>query len=108
MKIETNGWVVGLLGTWVFIVGFLNFSAMGNLWDNLIAGIIIAIFGFGMVPSKPWQGWISGLLGIWLIIAAFIPGVQTGGGSELNEILTGIVISIAGYTAVLGKKKRNA
>lgn len=108
MKAQANAWINGILGTWIFIAAFLNFSAMGNLWDNLIVGIIVAIFGFAMIKPKPWQGWVSGIMGLWLIVAAFIPALQTGAGNMWNEIISGIIIAIAGYGAIGGGSTESA
>ncbi len=100
MNVKVNAWVNGILGTWIFIAAFLNFSAIGNMWDNLIVGIIVATFGFSMFKSKPWQGWVSGIMGVWLVVAAFIPGLQVDNGNMWNEIISGIIIAIAGYGAL--------
>lgn len=104
-NVQTNAWINGILGTWIFVAGFLNFSATGNMWDNLIVGIIVAILGFLMIKPKPWQGWVAGIMGVWLIIAAFIPTLQTGSGNMWNEVISGVIIAIAGYGAIGGKVK---
>lgn len=36
----------GILGLWLILVAFLNFSASANLWNYLIVGALVAIFGF--------------------------------------------------------------
>ncbi len=99
-----QGWVVGILGVWQFIVAFLKFTPTVNMWDNIIVGIIAAIAGFWMVKDKPWQGWISGIVSLWLIIAGFIPALTKGSGVLWNDIIVGIILAIAGFAA-LGKKK---
>jgi hypothetical protein len=99
-----QAWTIGILGVWLFIAAFLNFAASGNLWNNLIVGIIVGIAGFTMIKAKSWQGWTAGILGIWLIIAAFIPSLQAHMGNMWNGIIVGILLMIAGFWALPGKK----
>ena len=95
-----QAWTNAILGIWLVIAAFLSFSAAGNLWDNLIVGVIAAIAGFAMIKEKSWQGWLAGIMGIWLIIAAFIPSLQFHTGNFWNDLLSGILLAIAGYGAM--------
>ena len=97
-----QAWTNGILGVWLFIAAFLPFSATGNLWDNLIVGVIVGIAGFTMIKEKAWQGWTAGILGIWLIIAAFIPQLQTHAGNMWDGIIVGILLMVAGFGALQG------
>jgi hypothetical protein len=98
-----QAWTVGILGLWLVIAAFLPFSPDGNLWNNLIVGIIVAVSGFTAIKEKNWQGWTAGILGIWLIIAAFIPEIQAHTGNMWNGIIVGILLMIAGFGALEGK-----
>ena len=95
-----QAWVNGLLGVWVFIAAFLSFSSTGNLWNDLLVGIVAAIVGFLMVKEKPWQGWLTGLLGLWLIVAAFIPSLVTHTGNMFNGVIVGVLLMIGGFGAL--------
>lgn len=97
-----QAWTNGIIGIWLFIAAFLNFSATGNLWDDLIVGVIAAVAGFAMVKDKPWQGWLTGLVGIWLIIAAFIPDLVVGTGNTWNAVICGVLLMIGGFAALGG------
>jgi len=97
-----QGWTTGILGVWIFIAAFLNFSPTVNMWDNLIVGIIVAIAGFKMIKPKPWQGWLATIAAIWLLIAAFIPSLQAHTANMWNDAIIGIIFMIAGFAA-LGK-----
>jgi len=99
-----QAWTTGILGVWLFIAAFLNFSPAVNLWDNLIVGIIVAIAGFAMVKAKSWQGWTAGIVGLWLIVAAFIPSLQAHTGNLWNDLIVGVIFMIAGFAA-LGKSE---
>jgi hypothetical protein len=98
------GWTSGILGLWLLLSPFLGLGPKGNFWNDLIVGVVVAIVGFGMVQAASWQGWTAGFLGLWLIIAAFIPGVVTGAGLLWNDIIVGLIIAIAGFTALSATK----
>ena len=70
-----QAWTSGILGLWLILAASLNFPTVGNLWDNLIVGVIVIIVGALMISKKSWQGWLSVVMGVWLVIAAFIPGL---------------------------------
>ena len=36
----------GILGLWLVIAAFLNLSGQVNLWNYLIVGVLVVIFGF--------------------------------------------------------------
>ncbi len=103
-----QAWVNGLLGVWLFIAAFLNLGAKGNLWDDLIVGIIVAFVGYLMIKDKPWQAWLSIIVGIWLIIAAFIPSLVVGAGNMWNLIISGVLVMIGGFGALGGGSSQNA
>ncbi len=95
-----QGWVNGILGAWIFISAFFTFAPRGNMWNDIIVGVVTAIVGFLMVKERPWQGWLTGLLGIWLIIAGFIPGLQMHTGNLWNHIIVGVLMMIGGFGAL--------
>jgi len=99
-----QAYVDGILGLWLIVAAFLNFSAVGNLWDNLIVGVLVAIAGFLMISKKSWQGWTAAVLGIWLVVAAFIPSLQAHTGNLWNDLIVGVIVAVVGFTAI-GKPK---
>lgn len=100
-----KAWTTGILGLWLLAAAFLPLGQTGNLWNDLVVGVIVAIAGFAMARQTPWQGWVAGLLGLWTIIAAFIPGLLSGPGLLWNNVIVGAAIALAGFTA-LGASKR--
>jgi hypothetical protein len=42
----------GILGLWLVVAAFLNFGASVNLWNYLIVGVLVAIFGFWGAGAK--------------------------------------------------------
>lgn len=100
-----QAWTTGILGIWLAIAAFLNFSPAGNMWDNLLVGIVVAYAGFAMTKVKAWQGWTAGILGLWLIVAAFIPALQAHTGNLWNDLIVGVVLIIVGFAA-LGKSEK--
>lgn len=102
MKTTWQSWTIAILGIWIFIAAFLNLTPTGNLWDNLLVGIVVAVAGFWMLKAKPWQAWLSGLVGIWLIIAAFVPSLQAHTPNLWNDAISGILLMIGGFGAMGG------
>jgi sulfite exporter TauE/SafE len=100
-----QGWVNGILGLWLIVTAFLGFGSSGNLWNDLIVGIIVAILGYSITKPKGWQGWIAFILGLWLIIVGlFIGGLRVGGGALWNNLIVGIIVAITGFGALGGKE----
>jgi hypothetical protein len=97
-----QGWVAGILGLWGIISPFIFKTRTGNMANDIIVGILVAIAGFTVIKEHAWQGWLAGILGIWWIIAGLIPALTTGAGNIWNDIIVGILVAIAGFTA-LGK-----
>ncbi len=97
-----QAWVNGIIGVYIFVVAFFGYGTTGNLWNDIIVGIVAAAIGFSMIKEKPWQGWLGAIVGIWLIIAAFIPSLLTFTGNEWNLIISGVLLMVAGFGA-LGK-----
>jgi len=95
-----KGWTIGILGLWLALTGFLGLGQVGNLWDDLIVGTVVAIVGFWMTGDKSWQGWVAGLLGLWMLVAAFIPDLVAGAGLTWNNLVVGLVIAAAGFAAL--------
>ena len=74
---------------------------MWQAWTNdLIIGIVVAYIGYTIVKIKSLQGWISVVMGLWLIISVFIPALLSGAGYIWNDLLSGILIMIAGFGAL--------
>ncbi len=104
-----KGWTALILGIWFIIAAFIpGMVGTGNLANDLIVGIILAIVGFMMIPTgSSWQGWIIGLLGgIWMIVAAFIPQIVNHYTPNMtNDLIVGIIVVII---ALFEKTKKNA
>jgi len=99
-----QAWVNGILGLWLIVAAFLGFGATANLWNDLIVGLVVAIVSLTILKEKPWQAWLALILGVWMIIAAFIPSLVSGSGYIYNDVISGLIIAIAGFAA-LGKSQ---
>jgi SPW repeat len=93
-----NAWIVGLAGIWMVIAPFVPMSLYGNAWNDWIVGVIVAVLGFSL-PDHGWQRWLAGFVGLWLIASGFIPGLRLTGGMYTNDIVAGILLIIAGFSA---------
>ena len=91
-----QSWTNALLGIWLIVAAFLDLHPTMNLWDDLVVGIIVLLTSRTLVRGKPWQGWLASMFGGWMIIAAFIPSLTNGAGYAYNDLISGIIITIAG------------
>lgn len=89
--------IIGILGLWLILAPFLALGHMGNFWNDLVVGLLVAIPAFAMIGRKPALGWTAGLLGLWMIIAAFIPAVHLGSGLYWNNIVIGLIIALISF-----------
>jgi hypothetical protein len=91
------GVIIGTLGVWLIVAGIIGLRPAGNLWNDLIVGIIVAIVGFSM--ARTGQGILCGVLGLWMILSAFIPSLRIGAGARWDDIIVGVILAIAGFFA---------
>lgn len=95
-----------LLGMWVALSVILGFDHTFNQWNNLIAGTVVAAFGFGAVRTTSW-GPVATVLGMWLIgVAAFFPGLHSGGGFVWNNLVAGLTIAVCALAPTDGRGER--
>jgi uncharacterized membrane protein len=94
-----NGAIIGILGVWLMIAGIIGISRAAYIWNDWIVGIIVAVLGFSMAGSARAQGIVAGILGLWMIASAFIPSLNSGPGTRWDDVLVGVILAIAGFTA---------
>jgi hypothetical protein len=102
-KYKAIAWAIGLLGLWLMVAGSLVKAANGNFCNNLIAGLIVAFLGMSLGKVKELNGWLSYPFGVWMIIAACIPRFLVGSGHVWNDVIVGVLIATAGFTALGGQ-----
>ena len=100
-----NGWIAGILGLWPFVATFLRLGPTAYSLNDIIVGLIVLVAGFRFVQGEPLQAWIACILGFWLIVAACIPGLVSGIGLYLNNIIVGLVIAAVGFRVFSDAKK---
>src|SRR5215813_8489982 len=95
---KSRGIIIGLLGIWLIIAAVWRFVPVLQVWSNLMTGVVTGILGFSFVGSRPAHGWVAGIAGLWTIVSAFIPGLHAGNGILINNIITGLVLMVTGFT----------
>jgi hypothetical protein len=95
---RARGTIIGLLGVWLIISAIWRFVPVLEIWSDLVTGIVAGILGFSLVQLYPGNGWVAGIAGLWMIASAFIPGLHGGNGILINNIITGLVLLVAGFT----------
>jgi hypothetical protein len=95
-----------LLGIWLIISTFV-LTAFNNLpnarWNNVIVGILVAIFGLARFSSTAPTGlsWANLVLGIWLIISPFVLGFAHVVGAMWHNVIVGIIVGVLGWARAL-------
>jgi len=97
-------WLNGILGIWLVIAAFIKSNPTFGLWNNLIVGVLVAIFALVYVGRSRWQGWLSLIFGAWMIVSALIPQLRSGNAYLWNDLIAGIIIVISGVFAAAGRK----
>ena len=95
---KTRGTIIGLLGIWLIVAAIWRFVPVEEIWSDLVTGIVTAMLGFSFARTFPANGWVSGIAGLWMIASAFIPALHAGAGILINNIITGLVFVVAGFT----------
>lgn len=94
---KTKGRIIGLLGFWTIVAGIWRFNPAAELWSNLIAGLIIIVGAFSLLDQHRNAGTLSVILGLWLMISTVIPVLAVGIPFMLNNVITGLILTIAGF-----------
>jgi Na+/citrate or Na+/malate symporter len=102
-KYKVTAWIIGLLGVWLILAGFIVKVANANRFDDLIVGLAVVFFGMLLSRVREVRGWLSYIFGAWMIVAAFIPAFLVGTGHVWNNVIVGILIAAAGFSALGGK-----
>lgn len=95
---KARGIIIALLGIWLIIAAIWRFVPVLEIWSDLMPGVVTAILGFSLVGLRPGNGWVAGIAGLWMIVSAFIPGFHAGSAILINNIVTGLVMMVAGFT----------
>ncbi|HVY81355.1 MAG TPA: SPW repeat protein [Steroidobacteraceae bacterium] len=87
-----------LLGLWLIASPWVyGYSAgqIGSVWNSVIVGVLIAVFGLMRVRT-PHEAtafsWINLVLGIWTVISPWIYGYAANTGRMWNNVIVGIVV----------------
>jgi hypothetical protein len=94
--------VLGLLGIWIIVAGFIIKAANANRFDDLIVCLAVVFFGMLLSKEREVHGWSSQIFGAWMMITAFIPDFQVESVHLWNNVIVGILIATAGFTALGG------
>ncbi len=87
-------WLATIVGLWVILSPFvLGFSGLGAaLWNNLIAGLLFAIFAlWAHFGQRPQAYWGDVVVGLWMVLSPFIWGFSGEATPLWNNILMGVL-----------------
>jgi len=102
MEKRTSSWIITILGLLLLVSILFQFSSVVYGWIFFIIGAITMIVSFASVDNGYGVTWVSGLTGAWLIWAAFMPGVHSGDGMLVHNLITGVFIILPGLFEMRG------
>lgn len=102
---QMKRWILGLLGAWLVLAGFLSLGATGYIWSGIIAGVLIALTSlFGRMGA--WA-WLATVAGVWAIVSAFVPALLTGYGAVWNNLIVGAVVVVSALALSSQEERKN-
>jgi hypothetical protein len=94
-----QAWTNGILGVWLAVAAFLQMDVPSAKMNDIFIGAIVALVAYYMPKEKAWQRWLMIVVGAWVFVAGFIPGLVDGNGYASNNLISGVLIAIAGFAA---------
>ncbi len=95
-----QSWTNAILGIWLTSAAFLGLDPVLSIWNDLIVGVVVAISSLTIMKERQWQGWLAMVFGAWMIIAVFIRPLTGGIGYVYNDLISGLIITIAGFASM--------
>ena len=92
-----------LIGIWLILSPFVVTAFVGlqnARWNNVIVGILVAIFGLVRLSnySKTGWSWCNFVLGIWLIISPFALAFSSVTVAVWHNVIVGIVVGLLAWS----------
>jgi hypothetical protein len=87
-----------LIGFWFVISPWVIGSYLQtatNTWNNIIAGVLIALFTAPRMAREPWMRWAAvgdALVGIWVFCSPWIYGYTGNAGRFVNALCVGALV----------------
>ncbi|WP_224268490.1 SPW repeat protein [Haloprofundus salinisoli] len=120
---ERGKWIsalIALLGLWMLVESALFELAPGQLWNDVIVGVLlIAVGGYNYYRRGDEQlgniaaASVAAVLGLWLVAAPFVLGVDAGATETANDlgfwndIVVGLLaLGLGAYSAYKARDRR--
>jgi len=94
-----------LIGLWYIIspwvLGAYNASP-GNAWNNVVVGILIAVFAAARMNDRvglAWAAWLDALLGAWAFFSPWIYGYTPNTARFVNSLCCGAAVFLLSMAA---------
>ena len=93
-----QAWTDGILGLWLALAPLLSMDVPSVKLNNIFVGLVVAVVGWYVPKERGWQRWVTETLGYWVLIASFIPDLVEGYPYLWNNLVSGILIAVGGFT----------
>lgn len=113
LQMRWQDWLNVSLGVWLIIAPILGIGQMNDTaaWNAYLTGtVVVVVAAAGIVRVRLWEEWTNLLVGLWLVIAPFSLHFTDQQGAMWNQIIVGVLVSIASGSALLNLRSayRNA
>lgn len=85
-----------LAGIWLIIAPWvLGYTGGDPRWNDVIFGIIVAVFAFTRLAGgwyESWLSWINAAIGVWLFVAAWT--IDSSSTASVNDIILGVIVFV--------------
>ncbi len=104
MNKKTSSTILIILGLLILVSILFQFHSAVYGWIFFVVGAITMIISFASVDNAAGVTWISALIGTWLVWASFMPGIHSGAGMLVHNIITGVLITAIGLLEMRAKE----
>ena len=104
MNKKTSSTILIVLGLLILVSILFRFHSAVYGWIFFIIGALTMIVSFASIDNSYGVTWITVITGGWLIWAAFMPGIHSGTGMLVHNIITGVFITFTGFLEMRAKE----
>ena len=95
-----QGLVNLLLGVWIATAPLVPLGVPWVRLNNISTGILVALVSGSIPIRKAWLSWLGIAAGTWVLLSTFFRNFVTGEGYQISNVISGVMVFIAGSIAL--------
>jgi len=97
---KKQGWILGIVGIWIVLTGFIGLGPDAIFWSNMLSGFVIMRVAMDLSRGKIIAGWFALFFGMWMVVTAFVPGFQAAHRLLWNALVMGVLTAVTGFVSL--------